>query len=184
MAGSNNLDIQHITAASAFMLIEGQFPPGSIIPQGGGDAHFQPDKAILDPTSRKVIAYIETPSEGTENSLSNLGSGYVGLRKRMKQSVPVLLILPSQTNHVSQVRVFLLSSEGVWDPMRSEDFPTFSALESNRRSAFPSSKIKERSGLFLSTAKWIGENIIAKIVVGVLTTAIIGWFVWKLGIKK
>jgi hypothetical protein len=117
--------------AFTFLFSEKGYPGGSVVFSVGGDEHFVPGAAIIDPESGLEIAFLELPTSVNDAEMTSLARSYEGLLSRKEARVPVYLISTSVTNGY-EPRIFNLSPDNQWMPFRKEDFPTFSVLSSLR----------------------------------------------------
>lgn len=114
-----------------FIFADKGFPSGSVVFGVGGDEHFVPDAAVIDPKSGLELAFLEVRDNLNEIELASLARNHIELCSRKGRSLPVYLISTSVSNEY-EPRIFALSSENRWIPIQKEDFPTFEVLGSRR----------------------------------------------------
>jgi hypothetical protein len=129
--GLSDRSLHNTVVAFYFIFAEKKYPSGSIVFGVGGDAHFVPPAAIIDPRTGLELAYLEVRDNVDEAELRRLAESYAGLRRRKETTLPVYLMSTSVAKD-TEPRIFALSSEVEWVPIRKEDFPSFEVLSSRR----------------------------------------------------
>jgi len=127
----DNSSLHNSLVAFYFLFSEKGYPGGSVVFGVGGDEHFVPGAAIIDPESGLEIAFLELLTSVNDAEMTSLARSHEGLRSRKEATVPVYLISTSVTNEY-EPRIFNLSPDNHWSSMRKEDFPTFAVLSSRR----------------------------------------------------
>lgn len=129
--GLSDRSVHNTVVAFYFIFMEKMYPSGSIVFGVGGDEHFVPPAAIIDPRTGLELAYLEVCDNVDESELRQLAKNYAGLRARNEASLPVYLISTSVAKD-TEPRILALSSEDQWVQIRKEDFPSFDVLSSRR----------------------------------------------------
>lgn len=161
--------VRETVETSSFLLTQAKMPLQSIVPRAGGDEHLQPNTSIVDPTTRKKLAFIER--SGNEDELPKLATAYHALLKRQQLSIPVYLFMPSTSSDYSQFRIFALSEGPAWEPIKKEDFPTFEALSALQSASEESeTKVSQKDAVdkLRSRCEWLGAFLLIIFVASLL----------------